>query len=92
MENDNFDQKILSDFLDQDLNALSYQKDLSETDYNSSKFCELTVNSNSTLCQTFQNAFTHCSNTTNRNDIILRNFMPFEDFSLCYLRIFRYAI
>ena len=29
---------------------------------------------------------------TNRNDIILRNFMPFEDFSLCYLRIFRYAI
>lgn len=38
MENDNFDQKILSDFLDQDLNALSYQKDLSETDYNSSKY------------------------------------------------------
>jgi len=39
-------------------------------DYNSSEFCGRTVNSTSTLCQTFQNVFSHCSNKTHRNDII----------------------
>jgi len=36
MEEENFEQEILSKFLQGDLNSLSYQKQLSETDYNSS--------------------------------------------------------
>jgi hypothetical protein len=38
MEEENFEQEILNKFLQGDLNSLSYQKQLSETDYNSSNY------------------------------------------------------
>ena len=38
MAEENFEEEILNDFLQGDLNSLSYQKQLSETDYNSSKY------------------------------------------------------
>jgi hypothetical protein len=38
MQEENFEQEILNNFLQGDLNSLSYQKQLSETDYNSSNY------------------------------------------------------